>query len=113
MHEYSVASSLLDLVDQHAREHPGARVLRVHVRLGEHCGVEPDLLRTAWDLVRERSPAAGAALEVAIVPLRWECRMCEKWLDPGTGPRCPACGGPAAVASGLELWLDRTELEVE
>jgi len=113
MHEYSVASSLLGLVERHARAHHAARVVRVHVRIGEQCGVEPELLRSAWELVRERSPAAGAALELEAVPVRWECRTCEKALEPGTGLRCPACGGPAALATGLELWLDRIELEVD
>jgi hydrogenase nickel incorporation protein HypA/HybF len=113
MHEYSVASSLLGLVERHARDHHAARVVRVHVRIGEQCGVEPELLRSAWELVRERSGAAGAALELASVPLRWECRACDETLAPGTGLRCPACGGPAALAAGLELFLDRIELEVD
>jgi hydrogenase nickel incorporation protein HypA/HybF len=113
VHEFSVASSLLRLVEQHARAHDAARVVRVHVRVGAQCGVEPELLRSAWELVRERSPAADAALALEAVPVRWECRACETLLEDGAGLRCPACGGPAALASGLDLLLDRIELEVE
>jgi hydrogenase nickel insertion protein HypA len=113
MHEFSVASSLLELTLRHAREQRAARVVRVHVRIGEQCGVEPELLGSAWELVRERSPAAGAALVLEAVPVRWECRACNKALEPGVGLRCPACGGPAALASGLELFLDRIEMEVD
>jgi hydrogenase nickel incorporation protein HypA/HybF len=113
MHEFSVASSLLHLVLRHAGEHAATRVVRVHVRIGEQSGVEPELLRSAWELVSERSPAAGAELALQAVAVRWECRACDAALAPEAGLRCPACGGPAALASGLDLFLDRVELEVE
>lgn len=112
MHEFSVASSLLHLVEGHARAHAATRVVRVHVRIGEQSGVEPELLRSAWELVSERSPAAGAELSLHAVPVRWECRTCAALLAPEAGLHCPACGGPASLASGLELFLDRVELEV-
>ena len=113
MHEYSVASSLLDLVEEHARAQGAARVVRVHVRIGEQSGVEPELLRTAWELVPERSAADGASLALHAVPLRWACRACEKDVPPGDRLRCPACGAPAHLAAGSELILDRIEMEVE
>jgi hydrogenase nickel incorporation protein HypA/HybF len=113
VHEYSVASSLLDLVEGHVRAHGASRVLRVHVRIGEQSGVEPELLRSAWQLVSERGPAAAAALELHAVPVRWECRSCEKTLVPTVALRCSACGRPAVLAAGSELFLDRIELEVD
>ena len=113
MHEFSVASSLLHLVERHARDHGATRVVRVHVRLGEQCGVEPELLRSAWELVRERSAADGAELTLHAVPLRWECRACGEPPAPGSGLRCPRCNGPASLAAGLELLLDRIEMEVD
>ena len=113
MHEYSVASSLLDLVEEHVRAHAASRVLRIHVRIGEQSGVEPELLRSAWELVREQTQAAGALLELHAVPVRWECRACEKTLVPTISLRCPDCGGAAQLAAGSELFLDRIELEVD
>lgn len=113
MHEFSVASSLLHLALRHAGEHGAIRIVRVHVRIGEQSGVEPELLRSAWELVSERSAAAGAALALEAVPVRWRCPACEKTLAPGAPLRCPACGGPAELASGLDLFLDRIEMEVD
>jgi len=113
MHELSVAGALLRLVERHADAHAARRVVRVHVRIGEQCGVDPELLRAAWERVRERGPAAGAALALEAVPVRWECRACEKTLAAETGLRCPACGGPGDLAAGLELLLERIELEVD
>lgn len=113
MHEYSIASALLDLVEGHVRARHAHRVVRIEVRIGEQSGVEPELLRSAWELVCERSPAAEAALELHAVPVRWECRSCEKALVPTVALRCPACGGAAHLAAGDELFLDRIELEVD
>jgi hydrogenase nickel incorporation protein HypA/HybF len=112
MHEFSVASSLLRMVEGHARARAATRVVRVHVRIGAQAGVEPDLLCSAWQRVSERSAAAGAELVLHAVPLRWECRACATLLAPEAVPCCPACGGPASLASGFELVLERVEMEV-
>jgi len=113
MHEFSVASSLLLLVARHADAHDARRVVRVHVRVGEQCGVEPELLRAAWERVREGSAAEGAALAMEAVPVRWECRACAQPLAADAGVHCAICGGPADLSAGLELLLDRIELEVD
>ncbi len=113
MHEYSIATSLLDLVEEHVRAQAASRVLRIHVCIGEQSGVEPELLRSAWGLVREHSPAAEADLELQAVPVRWECRACEKTVALATILRCPTCGGAAHLAAGSELFLDRIEMEVD
>jgi len=112
MHEYSVASSLLELVEKQAREHAAERVVAVHVRIGALSGVEPDLLRTAWELVRERSLAAGAALRLEAVPARWACSRCAAPVAPGLVLRCADCGEPGRLAAGDELLLARIEMEV-
>ncbi len=112
MHEYSIASALLDLVEEQARHHAAARVLAVRVGLGELAGVEPDLLRQAFELARERTVCAGASLEIRQVPARWVCRDCTAALPAGLVLRCAACAGPARLAEGAELLLERVEMEV-
>jgi hydrogenase nickel insertion protein HypA len=113
VHEYSVASSLLTAVEEHARGARASRVLTVHVRVGEQAGVELPLLRAAWELVREETPCAGAELRVQCVPLRWACPRCEREVPAGQALRCAGCGRPARLASGDELVLDRIEMEVD
>jgi hydrogenase nickel incorporation protein HypA/HybF len=113
VHEYSVASALLQLVEAQLHENRATRAVRVVVRLGEQSGVEHELLRSAWELVRERSPAAGARLDLVSVPVRWACRACEKPLAPGGASPCPECGGAPRLAAGDELILDRIEMEVD
>lgn len=112
MHEYSVASSLLGLVEEQVRLRGASRVLAVHLRVGEQSGVEVPLLRSAWELVRDGTPCARAPLRVRAVPLRWACPRCERTVDADEVLRCAGCGSPARLASGDELLLDRIEMEV-
>ena len=112
MHEYSIASALLELVDEQALRHAAARVLVVQVGVGELAGVEPDLLRQAFELARERTICAGASLEIRRVPARWACRDCAASVPPGLELRCAACAAPARLVEGAELLLERVEMEV-
>jgi hydrogenase nickel incorporation protein HypA/HybF len=80
--------------------------------VGELAGVEVDLLRTAWELVRERSVAAEAELEVESVPARWTCSGCDAPMLAALALRCESCGAPARLSTGGELLLARVEMEV-
>jgi hydrogenase nickel incorporation protein HypA/HybF len=112
VHEYSVAASLLGLVTEHARRRGATRVLCVHLRVGELAGVDAELLRAAYERVREGTACGDASLEIRHVPLRWACPACARTLDPAAGLRCPGCGGPAELTEGGELLLERIEMEV-
>jgi hydrogenase nickel incorporation protein HypA/HybF len=112
VHEYSIASSLLRLAEEHARKREASRVVKLELRIGELSGVELPLLQTAWSLVRERSLCDGVDLTVQRVPARWVCARCEGAVAPGTRLACGACGGRARLVEGEELVLDRIEMEV-
>lgn len=112
MHEYSVASALLDQVALQAERHAATEVLRVQVRIGAASGVEPELLRSAWELVREGTLCGRAALELESVPLRWGCSECGGEGAADSVLRCASCGAALELLSGQELLLERIEMEV-
>jgi hydrogenase nickel incorporation protein HypA/HybF len=112
MHEYSIVASLVDRVEQEVLAHPGARVRRLRVQIGELAGVETELLRTAYDTFRERTVCEGAELDVEPVAAVWRCPRCELALAPGAVLRCPTCARPARLVAGDEIILARIELEV-
>ena len=74
MHEYSIVAELMERVEQELSRHPGAVPRRVHLRIGEHSGVEIGLLRTAFDMVRVGGICGSAELEIVAVPACWRCR---------------------------------------
>ena len=82
MHEYSIVASLIDRVQQEAAAYEGARVHRLHVKIGELSGVELDLLKTAFDTFRERTICDGAELTIqTVAPAFGRVRSCERTVD--------------------------------
>lgn len=111
MHEYSIVASLIDRVQQEAAAHEGARVYRLHVRIGELSGVELELLKTAFDTFRERTICEGAELAIDTVAARWACPSCNRPVVRGAILRCDTCGSPARMIEGDEIILQRIEME--
>jgi hydrogenase nickel incorporation protein HypA/HybF len=112
MHEYSLVSALMDRVEREARARSALAVHKLTVRIGALAGVEPELFRSAFSLVREGTICADAELLVERVDARWVCGSCEKTIPPGEVLRCPQCATPARLVSGDEIVLDRIEMEV-
>jgi len=112
MHEYSIASALLDRVEAEASRHVRVEVRSVRVRVGELSGVDGDLLRSAWSLAREGTVCSRADLELAGESACWVCPRCADGIEAGALLRCPRCAVPARLASGDALVLERIEMEV-
>jgi hydrogenase nickel incorporation protein HypA/HybF len=111
MHEYSIVQALLERVDQEVRVRGASAVHRVHVSIGEVSGVEIELLQTAFDTIQRGTVCEGARLDVRRVPARWECRRCGAPIAPGAALRCRTCEGPARLAGGDEIMLERIDME--
>jgi hydrogenase nickel incorporation protein HypA/HybF len=112
MHEYAIVASLVEKVEQIARERNAVSVRSLLVRIGELSGVETDLLATAYDTFRERTVCEKADLTILPVAARWVCPGCADSIPRGAVLRCPACRAPARLAEGDEIVLERVELEV-
>jgi hydrogenase nickel incorporation protein HypA/HybF len=113
MHEYSIVQALLRRAESEAAAHGAHAVTRIWVQVGELCGVECDLLRTAYDMFRERTICEQAPLVVSRVPVRWACPRCQTILVTGGVLKCTSCDVPAVLHSGDELILERIEMEVD
>ena len=112
MHEYSIVASLVDRVQREVDARPGATVHRLHLRIGELAGVEIELLRTAYETFRARTPCAEAELAIETVPPVWRCSHCDRAIAPGEILRCSSCGRPARLIAGDDIMLERIEMEV-
>ena len=111
MHEYSIVQSLVDSVTAAV----GARHASVHkieIAIGEMAGVDCGLLTTAYENFRGGTICEHAVLTIDRIPVRWECPICSVTLVKGGFLRCPTCNGPAHLAAGDEIVLQRIEMEV-
>jgi len=111
VHEYSIVASLIDRVEREAAAYEGARVHKLHLKIGELAGVELDLLKTAFDTFRERTICDDAELFIQTVAPAWACPSCERGVARGAILRCETCGKPARMTQGDEIILERIEME--
>ena len=110
MHEFSIASAVVDTAVRHAA---GRRVSVVTVRCGRLRQVVPDSLDFAFGLVSRETVCDGARLEQVVVPARLRCEACRhEWELEVPAFRCPACGtADVEVLSGEELEVESIEVE--
>lgn len=113
MHEMSIATSILDAVRGEAALRPGARVVKVGLRLGELAGVDRDSLGFCFESLVSGSDLAPLALEIDYRPRRQRCASCGKEFEAsGYDLACPACGNTETrLAGGDEMELAYLELE--
>jgi hydrogenase nickel incorporation protein HypA/HybF len=112
MHEFSIASAVVDTAVRHAA---GRRVTVVSVRFGRLRQVVPDALAFAFGIVSRETVCEGARLEQEIVPARLRCPWCDAgWEIELPAFRCPVCASAdAEVLSGEELEVESIEVEEE
>ena len=115
MHEFSIVSSLMLLIEEYAREHNAKKVAKVVVGIGKLSGVEPDLLKIAFDTFKERTICEEAQLVMEIEDVALKCRDClkETTLREKLSRKCPHCGSlNTEIIRGQDLLLKSIEFEV-
>jgi len=64
MHEMGIASSVIEAVRAEAARRPGARVIRVGLRIGELSGVERDSLSFCFEALTRETELENAVLAI-------------------------------------------------
>ena len=108
MNETSLVHGLLEDIQRESRKHGVSRISRIHLRMGSHCDMVPELLASAFKDASEGTMAEGAELNIGVVAPKARCDGCdiEFAVDMIKAPvfTCPQCGGKAGnLVSGKEL----------
>jgi len=113
MHELSIANSVLEAVRTEVDRRPGARALKVGVRIGELAGVDPDALRFSFEVLVRGTDLEPLALEIEPSPRRQRCGACGRaFTVVDYDVACPDCGAAdTQCLSGDELELTYLEME--
>ncbi len=113
MHEMSLAEGVLDLIEKNAAEQGFARVLGVHLEIGELAGVDIDAMRFSFDAVTSGTLAAEATLDIRAVPGEAWCMSCCHGVSISRrGDPCPDCGSyQLQVTGGNDMMLKSLEVE--
>ena len=115
MHETALVRSLLVQVEYLLHEHGGASVERIVVEIGPLSGVEPLLVRGAFEQFAPlTSTVATADLQIEETSLAAECNRCQSEFEiPAFQFVCPACGSTAVrVIRGDEFRLLSVDIAV-
>ncbi len=113
MHELSLVTGIVGILEESAARHGVRRITMVRLRVGELTAALPDQLRFCFQVVSDRPLLVGARLEIEQVPAMARCRRCEYEFPIGQGSlTCPTCGTPGArFVTGTELVVDSYEGE--
>jgi len=113
MHEYSIVQSLLDSCEENARANSATKVTKVTVKIGVMSGVEPELLKTAFDTFKEKTMCEDAAFILNNQPIVIKCHNCAKETTlQKLEYCCPECQSiELDVIDGEDMYLMQLELE--
>jgi len=105
MHEMALAESILNIVEETARNQGAIRVTELRLEIGELANVEIEALQFCMDVVLRDSLADGARVEYLMMAGQGQCLECGALVslsalyDP-----CPQCGGyPVRPTGGQEM----------
>ncbi|QCI28650.1 hydrogenase maturation nickel metallochaperone HypA [Caminibacter pacificus] len=115
MHEYSIVDSLLQLAEEHAIKNNAKKVTKLEIKIGVLSGVEPDLLKTAFDTFKEGTMCEEAEFIMKIQPVVVRCEKCgfegELSKDEYLCPQCQS--GNIKIIDGEDMYLMSLELETD
>ncbi|MCL1984872.1 MAG: hydrogenase maturation nickel metallochaperone HypA [Betaproteobacteria bacterium] len=117
MHELSLVTSLLSLIEEELEKHQLKKLLVVRVRHGLLANIVPEAMHFAFEALTQGSPFEGARLELEEEPLVLRC-SCGACFSPEQKREllfasCPVCGETLGhtVEKGRELYLQHIEAE--
>ena len=112
MHEYSIVQSLLDQCEQNTKANNATKVTKVVVKIGVMSGVEPDLLKTAFDTFKEGMMCEDCEYIQHIQKIKIKCLDCNTISELEKNEySCPKCQSVELdVIDGEDLMLMQLEL---
>ena len=113
MHEFSIASGLVEKLLDFAEQNPDKKIVEVRVAIGEFTLIEEEQLRFCYESIISEMPIAGSSLTIEPVLGKVACTHCgyngpPKYWDgilrgvPVATLECPSCGKAAEATEGNE-----------
>ena len=113
MHEFSIASGLVEKLLDFTEKNPDKKIVEVRVAIGEFTQIEEEQLRFCYESIITEMPIAGSRLTIEAVLGKVRCPHCSyrgppKYWEgalhgvPVATLECPACGKAAQVVEGEE-----------
>ena len=113
MHEFGIANSVLDAARAEAELHPGMKLAKIVIRVGELAGVDPDALTFCFECLVKQTDLESVVLEIERHAQRRSCLHCgREFVVANQNTACPTCGEILTTfLSGDQLELAYLEME--
>ena len=113
MHEFSVVQSLMGLIEENARQNNAKSVSKVVVKIGKMSGIEPHLLKIAFDTFKEKTICENAELEMVLQEVIAYCEDCQReFVIKEHRFICPFCNGfNLQIKDGEDMYLMSIEMD--
>ena len=114
MHELPVTESILCIVLDEAKMARAERVTSIELTIGRLSGIVPECVQFQFDVISQKTIAAGATLVFNRPQARIRCRDCgQTFLSEGFDQlTCPNCNKKhVEVLTGREMTVDAIEWE--
>jgi hydrogenase nickel incorporation protein HypA/HybF len=113
MHEFSIASGLVEKLLDFAEKNPDKKIVEVRIAIGEFTQIEEEQLSFCYESIITEMPIAGSRLVIEPVLGKVACPNCsyagppKYWEGVLTGApvatlQCPKCGKAAVATEGEE-----------
>lgn len=108
MHEFSIASQILDNARQHVEENDATRVEHLEIEVGEASHVNPEQLDTCMEAAKTNTVAEDATVVIETATPYAECdcgwngepEVAENALVYAPDLNCPECGERMELSGG-------------
>ena len=112
MHELAVTESILNIVQNHARQANATAVTDVYLVIGRLSSLVDDSVQFYWDFISRDTICAGSKLHFERIPARLLCLDCgHAYTLDGELEVCPQCqSARVKVVSGDEFRLESIEI---
>ncbi len=113
MHEFSIATSIVEIVNNTFQESEAKRITSVEIDVGTLSGVVIDALQFAMDAAGKETALKDAHILIHEIQARARCRDCKKEfeLDDFFSP-CPHCHSVNSdIIAGKELRVKSIDVE--
>jgi len=125
MHEFSIITSIMEVVKSEMEKQKASMVHEVHLEVGELSFLSHEALQFGFRALAENEPKIDIdALKITSMPAEVKCRKCgysgsmnisesETYHTPAPVFQCPKCAGPIVILKGRECVVKNIRMEVD
>ncbi|MEI7826314.1 MAG: hydrogenase maturation nickel metallochaperone HypA [Euryarchaeota archaeon] len=113
MHEFGIATEIVNVVKETVASQPVKRLISVTVEVGQLAIVNPEQLKFCFEIITEGGPLEGAEMNVETIPAVAKCKCGFEGALGDEDYVCPKCGGMYELLSGRDISIKNLKVELE